>query len=34
MKAVLEAAVPQSSVSQPCTVPPVPISTFTQGAAA
>jgi len=29
MKAVLQAAVPQSSVSQPCTVPPVPASSFT-----
>jgi peptidoglycan glycosyltransferase len=33
MKAVLEAAVPQSSVSQPCNVQPVPVSTFTQSAA-
>jgi peptidoglycan glycosyltransferase len=33
MKAVLEAAVPQSSVSQPCNVQPVPVSAFTKGAA-
>jgi peptidoglycan glycosyltransferase len=31
MKAVLEAAVPQSSVSQPCHVQPVPTSVFTAG---
>jgi len=29
MKAVLEAAVPQASVSQPCSVQPVPTSSFT-----
>jgi peptidoglycan glycosyltransferase len=29
MKAMLEAAVPQSSVSQPCSVQPVPTSSFT-----
>jgi peptidoglycan glycosyltransferase len=29
MKAVMTAAVPQSSVSQPCNVGPVPVSTFT-----
>ena len=29
MKAVMEAAVPQSSVKQPCTVAPVPPSSFT-----
>jgi cell division protein FtsI/penicillin-binding protein 2 len=29
MKAMLTAAVPQSSVSQPCTVQPVPTSSFT-----
>jgi penicillin-binding protein A len=29
MKAVLEAALPQGSVSQPCTVPQVPTSSFT-----
>ena len=28
MNAVLQAAVPQSSVSQPCNVPPVPTSAF------
>jgi penicillin-binding protein A len=31
MKAVLEAALPQGSVTQPCNVPPVPTSTFTSG---
>jgi peptidoglycan glycosyltransferase len=31
MKAVLTAAVPQSSVQQPCTVQPVPTSSFTSG---
>ncbi|HTU38395.1 MAG TPA: penicillin-binding transpeptidase domain-containing protein [Acidimicrobiales bacterium] len=29
VKAVMQAALPQGSVSQPCTVPPVPNSTFT-----
>jgi hypothetical protein len=29
MKAVMTAAVPQSSVKQPCTVQPVPTSSFT-----
>ena len=29
MKAVMEAAVPQTSVQQPCTVQPVPTSSFT-----
>ncbi|HVT42661.1 MAG TPA: penicillin-binding transpeptidase domain-containing protein [Acidimicrobiales bacterium] len=29
MKAVMQAAIPQSSVSQPCNVSPVPVSTFT-----
>src|ERR1700689_3936085 len=29
MKAVLQAAVPQSSVQQPCAVQPVPTSSFT-----
>ncbi len=29
MKAVLEAALPQGSVSQPCTVQQVPTSSFT-----
>ena len=33
MKAVLSAAVPQSSVSQPCTVQPVPTSNFTSTSA-
>jgi peptidoglycan glycosyltransferase len=31
MNAVLQAAVPQSSVSQPCNVQPVPTSVFTSG---
>jgi len=31
MKAVLEAALPQGSVSQPCNVQPVPTSAFTSG---
>ena len=31
MKAVLQAAVPQASISQPCTVQPLPDSTFTSG---
>jgi len=31
MKRVLEAALPPGSVSQPCTVPPVPTSAFTSG---
>ena len=31
MKAVMEAALPQGSVSQPCSVPPVPTSAFTSG---
>jgi len=31
MKAVLEAAVPQGSVTQPCNVQPVPTSAFTGG---
>jgi peptidoglycan glycosyltransferase len=34
MKSVLEAAVPQSSVSQPCTVPAPPITDFTTAPAA
>ena len=31
MNAVLQAAVPQGSVSQPCNVQPVPTSAFTSG---
>ena len=31
MKAVLEAALPQGSVTQPCNVAPVPTSAFTSG---
>jgi penicillin-binding protein A len=33
MNQVLQAAVPESSVSQPCNVQPVPVSAFTSGAA-
>jgi peptidoglycan glycosyltransferase len=31
VRAVMEAALPQGSVSQPCTVPPAPASAFTAG---
>jgi peptidoglycan glycosyltransferase len=31
MKAVMQAALPPGSVTQPCSVPPVPVTAFTAG---